>query len=86
MIIWRKILILYGGKKTFHGFNLKLNYIMIRKTKKTRKYHAPSVKVTFMALESNFCQTLRVNAHVDELRNMNAVTSGDDVEQLYFEF
>ncbi len=27
LIIWRKILILYGGKKTFHGFNLKLNIL-----------------------------------------------------------
>ncbi len=60
---------------------------MIRRNRKTRKYHAPSAKVTQMALESNFCQTLRFNAQVDELRNINKeVEAGDRSEPLYFEF
>ena len=60
---------------------------MIRRNRKTRKYHAPSAKVTQMALESNFCQTLRLNAQVDELRNINKeVEAGDRSEPLYFEF
>ena len=44
---------------------------MFRRNKKTRKYHAPSALVTQMALESNFCQTVRFNVQVDELRNIN---------------
>ena len=61
---------------------------MFRRNKKTRKYQAPSVKVTQMALESNFCATLRFNAQVDELRNINAEVAADDpdAEPLYFEF
>ena len=60
---------------------------MIRRNRKTRKYHAPSAKVTQMALESNFCQTLRFNAQVDELRNINKeVEAGVRSEPLYFEF
>ena len=60
---------------------------MIRRNRKTRKYHAPSAKVTQMALESNFCQTLRFNAQVDELRNINKeVEDGKASEPLYFEF
>ena len=61
---------------------------MRRHFKKTRIYHAPSAKVTQMALESNFCQTLRFNAQVDELRNINAEkgTDGKPTEPLYFEF
>ena len=60
---------------------------MSRRNRKTRKYHAPSAKVTQMALESNFCQTLRLNAQVDELRNINKeVEAGDRSEPLYFEF
>ena len=61
---------------------------MIRRNRKTRKYHAPSAKVTQMALESNFCQTLRLNAQVDELRNINAEKDANNnpTEPLYFEF
>jgi len=63
---------------------------MIRRNRKTRKYHAPSAKVTRMALESNFCQTMRLNAQVDELQNMNLSvesTKRDTPEDpFYFEF
>ena len=61
---------------------------MIRLKKRTRKYLAPSAKVTQMELESNFCQTIRLNMQVDELRNINADkdANGNPVEPLYFEF
>jgi len=61
---------------------------MIRRNRKTRKYHAPSAKVTQMALESNFCQTIRLNMQVDELRNINAEKDANNnpTEPLYFEF
>ncbi len=60
---------------------------MIRRNRKTRKYHAPSAKVTQMALESNFCDTLRFNMQVDEIRNINKeVEDGARQEPLYFEF
>ena len=61
---------------------------MFRRNKKTRKYQAPSVKVTQMALESNFCQTVRFNMQVDELRNINeeAEANPESAEPLYFEF
>jgi hypothetical protein len=58
---------------------------MIRKTKKTRKYEAPSGKVTQMALESNFCTTF--NLQVDMLRSINKEVEGvEDGEPTYFEF
>ena len=61
---------------------------MFRLNNKTRKYQTPSVKVTQMALESNFCQTLRLNAQVDEVKNINKDkgVEGDASEPLYFEF
>lgn len=61
---------------------------MFRRNKQTRKYLAPSVKVTQMALESNFCTTLRYNAQVDELHNINkeAADNPETAEPLYFEF
>lgn len=61
---------------------------MFRLKNKTRKYQSPSVKVMQMALESNFCQTLRFNVQVDELRNINAEkdSDGKPIEPLYFEF
>ena len=60
---------------------------MIRRNKKSRMYHAPSAKVTHMVLESNFCQTVRMNIQVDELRNINKeVEDGTREEPLYFEF
>ena len=58
---------------------------MIRKTKKTRKYSTPSSKVTDMALENNFCATVRFNVQVQELENINMKT-GDEAEPMYFEF
>ena len=60
---------------------------MFRLNNKTRKYQTPSVKVIQMDLESNFCQTLRLNGQVDELRNINKeVEAGSSSEPLYFEF
>ena len=56
---------------------------MIRRNRKTRKYHAPSAKVTQMALESNFCQTLRFNVQVKDLDNVNADPETEEV--FYFE-
>ena len=60
---------------------------MFRLNNKTRKYQTPSVKVTQMALESNFCQTLRFKVQVDELRNINKENGdkGTDSDPLYFE-
>ena len=60
---------------------------MFRRNNKTRKYQAPYAKVTHMALESNFCQTVRFNVQVKELENMNDPNSEhyDDTEVFYFE-
>ncbi len=60
---------------------------MFRRNNKTRKYQAPSAVVTQMALESNFCQTVRFNVQVKELENMNDPNSEnfDDTEVFYFE-
>ena len=60
---------------------------MFRLNNKTRKYQSPSVKVTQMALESNFCQTLRFNVQVKQLNNMNdPSTEGyDEEEPFYFD-
>ena len=61
---------------------------MFRRSKKTRKYQAPSASVTLMALERNFCESLRFNVQVDELHNINkdAVDNQSTAEPLYFEF
>ena len=63
---------------------------MIRLKKRTRKYLAPSAKVTQMELESNFCQTMRLNVQVDELQNMNLSVDADKrdtpEDPFYFEF
>ena len=63
---------------------------MFRRNKQTRKYQAPSAKVTHMAHESNFCQTMRLNAQVDELQNMNssvdAAKRDTREDPFYFEF
>ena len=63
---------------------------MIRRNKTTRKYQAPSAKVTQMALESNFCNTVIVNGQSDALDNVNArkqdPIKGDASDPLYFEF
>ena len=64
---------------------------MFRRNKKTRKYHAPSARVTQMALENNFCATVRFKIQVDEWENMNDPTNplegrGDAAEEgFYFE-
>ena len=44
---------------------------MFRRNNKTRKYQAPAALVTHMALESNFCQTVRFNVQVNDLEIMN---------------
>ena len=44
---------------------------MFRRNNKTRKYQAPTAQEMQMALESNFCQTVRFNVQVKELENMN---------------
>ncbi|MBO5562913.1 MAG: hypothetical protein J5939_04280 [Bacteroidales bacterium] len=60
---------------------------MIRRNKKTRKYQTPRAVVTHVVFESNFCQTVRFNVQVDELRNINKeVEAGTSNEPLYFEF
>ena len=60
---------------------------MFRRNKKTRKYQTPDAQVTHMALESNFCATVRFNVQVKELENMNDPNSADyDAEEpFYFE-
>ena len=57
---------------------------MIRRFQKTRKYSAPRAKVTHMALESNFCQTVRFNVKVQDLDNINAAPEADRAAE-YFE-
>ena len=57
---------------------------MIRRKKQSRKYHAPSAKVTQMALESNFCQTVRFNVQVNDFDNVNSHTD-PSAEGEYFE-
>ena len=61
---------------------------MIRRKKQSRMYHAPTARVTQMALESNFCNTVRFNIQVDELHNMNAEVDeeGNPVELFDLEF
>ena len=44
---------------------------MFLRTKKSRKYSAPWAMVTPMALESNFCATVRFNMQVNDWENMN---------------
>ena len=60
---------------------------MIRRKKQSRMYHAPTARVMQMALESNFCQTVRFNVQVKELENMNDPNSEnyDADEVFYFE-
>ncbi len=62
---------------------------MFRRNNKTRKYQAPSALVTQMALESNFCQTVRFNVQVKELENMNDPEDalkgiGDAAEEVFY--
>ena len=48
---------------------------MFRRNNRTRKYQAPAALVTHMALESNFCATVRFQIEVEDLKNM---TAGDE--------
>lgn len=59
---------------------------MIRRNRKTRNYTAPSAKVTHMALESNFCKTVRflMDIEVDPLENVNAAPA-EDIAGEYFD-
>ena len=61
---------------------------MIRRNRKSRNYRAPYAKELHMALESNFCATVRFNVQVQELTNINADVDedGNTVEPMYFEF
>ena len=56
---------------------------MFRRNNKTREYQAPSALVTQMALESNFCQTVRFNIQVKDLEDMNDVEGTEEV--FYFD-
>jgi len=58
---------------------------MIRRNKKTRKYQSPSAVETHLALECNFCQSLRFKIQVDPLENMNEYEGTEDAELFYFE-
>ena len=60
---------------------------MFHHKNKTRKYQAPCALVTHMALESNFCATVRFNVQVNDLENMNDPESDnyDASEVFYFE-
>ena len=61
---------------------------MIRRIKKGRNYLAPSVLPVDLALEANFCTSLRFQMKVDELENMNDPENplkGVDGEPLYFD-
>ena len=57
---------------------------MFRRNNKTRKYQAPAALVTHMALESNFCQTVRFQIKVEDLDNVNARenTAGEYFEDI----
>ena len=62
---------------------------MFRRNKTTRKYHAPNAKVTQMALENNFCATVRFNVQVKDLENMNDPNDplqgvGDAAEEVFY--
>ena len=60
---------------------------MFRRNNKTRKYQAPAAVVTQMALESNFCQTVRFKLmmDVDPLDNMNDASKNEDIDAEYFD-
>ncbi len=60
---------------------------MFRRNNKTRKYQAPAAVVTQMALESNFCQTVRFKLmmDVDPLDNMNDASTNEDIDAEYFD-
>ena len=60
---------------------------MFRRNNKTRKYQAPAAVVTQMALESNYCQTVRFKLmlDVDPLDNMNDPETNEDITAEYFD-
>ena len=58
---------------------------MFRRNNKTRKYQAPAALVTHMALESNFCQTVRFQIKVQDLDNMNDPETNANISAEYFE-
>ena len=57
---------------------------MFYRNKKTRKYQTPYAKVTHMALESNFCQTVRFLLDVQDFDNVNSHSDAADKGE-YFE-
>lgn len=62
---------------------------MFRRNNKTRKYQAPCAAVTHMALDSNFCATVRFLLDVDDLENMNDPNDatkgiGDAAEEVFY--
>ena len=62
---------------------------MFRRNNKTRKYQTPYAAVTDMALENNFCATVRFLIDVDELENMNDPNDakkgiGDAAEEVFY--
>lgn len=57
---------------------------MIRKTKKTRKYHSPRAWVTRVEFEGNFCNSILTTVEVDQLRSIGMEEK--DSEGTYFEF
>ena len=59
---------------------------MFLRSKKTRKYQAPLVKVTPVVFESNFCQTVRFQIKVQDWENVNngsaSATAGEYFEDI----
>ena len=57
---------------------------MFYRNNKTRKYQAPVAFETHMALESNFCQTVRFLIDVEDfdIRNADEDTSGEYFEPI----
>lgn len=54
---------------------------MFRRNNKTRKYQAPYAQVTHMALESNFCNTVRFEVQVKDLEHVNDL---EDTEEVFY--
>lgn len=57
---------------------------MIRRNKKSRKYQAPYASETYMALESNFCTTVRFRIDVEDYDIRNAAPEEERAAE-YFE-
>ena len=61
---------------------------MIYRHKKSRKYQSPWAKTSSLALERNFCQSIRFKTQVDPLENMNYPDNpiaDSNGESFYFE-